>query len=148
VLRSHTRTVEAIAGLTSPLVLWNLWTQSTWLPQDYVQQPRISSGMVDCVVASPCLKAVAWYRHEMLLPAGNRTRAVVPIGVSAWSGPSATITTGAAPPDPPILSRIPQSDIGYSSVALQWTRGSNNGDPVTAYDVQYRVVGKTEWFEV
>lgn len=78
----------------------------------------------------------------------DRTRAVVPIGVSAWSGPSATITTAAAPPDPPVLSRVPQSDVGYSTVALQWTRGSNNGNPVLSYDIQYRVVGKTEWFEV
>ncbi len=40
------------------------------------------------------------------------------------------------------------SDVSFSSVALKWARGSGNGDPVTSYDIQYRVVGEAKWAQV
>ncbi len=73
---------------------------------------------------------------------------MVSIGASAWSQPSATLVTASGPPDAPAILSTLQADVGYSTVALRWLRGSNNGDSVTAYDVQYRVVGQSTWQQV
>jgi hypothetical protein len=61
---------------------------------------------------------------------------------------SAAIGTLSSVPAAPIVAPISHADISFSAVALKWVRGSSNGDPVTSYDIQYRVVGESKWAQV
>jgi hypothetical protein len=43
------------------------------------------------------------------------------------------------------MAPIPHSALSFNAVTVQWSRPSSHGDPVTAYDIQYRVVGEPRW---
>ena len=165
--RSYTSLVstDLVGGYTTQFP--NKDSDGLWqsLPVTYVQSLNTVNVMATdlqpsrtyrfrCALVWPCvlgayLEVGVGFRSGACLRVWVRsTRAIVPLGPSAWSSPSATITTLAGPPAAPVIQPVPQASIGAFNVSLQWVRGSSNGDPVFAYDVQYRAVGKADWREV